>query len=1003
MSIDLTRAVTSPKRLQALRGLGLLDTPAEAAFDRLTHLATRLLGTSMALISLVDQDRQFFKSSVGLPEPWLSRRGTPLSHSYCQFAVSSGEPLIVEDARAHELLRGNPALVDLGFVAYAGIPLITSGGHALGTFCVIDNQPRSWTDDDISTLRDLAASVMTEFELRAAVAESQRQKLEAERERSHLSTLVNATREGICRVDLNGRCTFINAAGAALLGCQPADLLDQKIRESAIVGADAATSSSTAAQPVSDVFAIDQNLDLATGTIWRRDGTPIPVEFSSRPMREDGRVTGQVVVFRDITLRRSSEDNVRRRVEQLQSIYDLCDAVGRVAALEEIYSEALTGLRRTLEADRASVLLFDPDGVMRFKAWQGLSDDYRRTTEGHSPWSADTLDAQPVLIGDVMDDPTLGPLRDVILGEGIRALGFIPLTHGGRLLGKFMIYYDAPHQFTTEEVHSAQAIASQIAMAIERKRSEEHLSLYREIFARSSEAIAIIDAQGLYIEQNEAHHALVGYSNEELRGQTPAIHFGDQAFAEIGQVLSQSGRYFGESVSRTKDGRLLDVELSAFSVRDGAGEFLCHVGVKRDVTERKRTERAQRLLTEAGNVLANSLDHEKTLSNVARLMVPALADWCVVHMFDTDGQLRRVTLAHADPSKQELAKKLEKFRPVPASPLSRVANVMRTGVPELIEEFTDSYLESVTENAAHRRLLRELGCESGMAVPLRARGRVLGAIALFSTQPVQPHSLADLVLATELARRAALAVDNARLFQEARQAIKLRDEFLSVAAHELKTPITSLRGFAQLIVRRLDKTGSIDPDQIHQALLAIDQQSSKLARLVTQLLEVSRIEAGRLALEPVSTDLSRLVESIVETTRGSSAEHEIVAVVPPEVIVVADALRLEQVLTNLLDNAIKYSPTGGRIDVEVSATGDETVRIAVRDHGIGVPVEHHKRIFDRFYQAHADDYYSGMGLGLYVSRQIVDLHGGRITVESPPDGGSRFVVVLPMDGRRGHV
>jgi hypothetical protein len=161
-------AVHDAARLAELRRLKLLDTPPDGPYDRLTRLAAKLLNAPIALVSLVDEDRQFFKSCVGLDEPWHSERQTPLSHSFCQHALEAHEPLIIEDARAHPLVRDNPAINDLGVVAYAGVPLVAAGGHALGTLCVIDHRPRAWTHDQIATLVDLAASVTTQIDLHAA-------------------------------------------------------------------------------------------------------------------------------------------------------------------------------------------------------------------------------------------------------------------------------------------------------------------------------------------------------------------------------------------------------------------------------------------------------------------------------------------------------------------------------------------------------------------------------------------------------------------------------------------------------------------------------------------------------------------------------------------------------------------------------------------------------------------------------------------------------------------
>jgi signal transduction histidine kinase len=183
--------VQDPARLKALRDACLLDTPAEESFDRLTRLASTILHAPVALVSLVDEDRQFFKSCVGLPEPWASRSETPLSHSFCQHAVNSGEPLVIEDAREHPLVQENLAIRDLNVIAYAGIPLITSDGHALGSFCVIDGKPRRWTDEELAILKDLAVSVVTEIELRATARVAE----QAVEEREHLLQALEVERE----------------------------------------------------------------------------------------------------------------------------------------------------------------------------------------------------------------------------------------------------------------------------------------------------------------------------------------------------------------------------------------------------------------------------------------------------------------------------------------------------------------------------------------------------------------------------------------------------------------------------------------------------------------------------------------------------------------------------------------------------------------------------------------------------------------------------------------
>jgi signal transduction histidine kinase len=287
-------------------------------------------------------------------------------------------------------------------------------------------------------------------------------------------------------------------------------------------------------------------------------------------------------------------------------------------------------------------------------------------------------------------------------------------------------------------------------------------------------------------------------------------------------------------------------------------------------------------------------------------------------------------------------------------------------------------------------------------VPLLAGGRVLGALTCLRLG-VQAYDEPDLSLATDLAHRVALAADNVGLYQAAQHAIKDRDEFLSVAAHELKTPITSLRGYAQLALRRLDGEDGHSLSYLRKPLEVIVLQSTKLTRLVGQLLDTSRLEAGKLTLTRERVDLVAVVRSLVERTRMLSDQHTVILEAPETAMADIDQVRIEQVLTNLLDNAIKYSPQGGLIRVALSTPTSTCIRLSIQDQGVGIPQDRREHIFERFYQAHGEllPAMAGMGLGLYISRQIVELHQGSIDAEFPPEGGVRFVILLPTDGGAG--
>jgi signal transduction histidine kinase len=273
---------------------------------------------------------------------------------------------------------------------------------------------------------------------------------------------------------------------------------------------------------------------------------------------------------------------------------------------------------------------------------------------------------------------------------------------------------------------------------------------------------------------------------------------------------------------------------------------------------------------------------------------------------------------------------------------------------------------------------------------------VIGVLTLAYRRDGRRFGESEVVVLEQFARLAAIAIENARLYTQAREAVRVRDEFLSIAAHELKTPITSLRGTAQLLLRTLEKSGTVDAQRLRGRLAAINQQSGKIGRLVNQLLDVSRLDAGKLTLDRAPTDLPGLVRGVAEAAEALSDRHAIAVRAEGAAIATVDPIRLEQVLTNLVDNAIKYSPDGGPIEIALTRPSPGEVAISVTDRGLGIPPEHRSRIFDRFFQAHAGNHYSGMGLGLYVSRQIVELHGGTLEADFPAEGGTRFVVRLPV-------
>ncbi|MGN6673491.1 MAG: PAS domain S-box protein, partial [Thermomicrobiales bacterium] len=585
--------------------------------------------------------------------------------------------------------------------------------------------------------------------------------------------------------------------------------------------------------------------------------------------------------------------------------------------------------------------------------------------------------------------------------------------------------------------------ASRGAWHRQRQRAEEALreseARFRAIFAGAAVAIAVAGTTGQLLEANPALQRLLGYTEEELRAASfiQFMHPDDIAaemtlFREL--VSGQRNHYEIEERFRHKDGHVVWAHMTVSLVRDAQGRPQFAIGMGEDITPRKEAEAtiarlhtdleqrvvertAQltaanrdladevtrrtwaesglRFLAGASETLASSLDYQATLTSAAYLVVPALADWCVIDMIGDDRTVRYRATAHADSAKGDYLRRLgERYAPDQHT-LAPILTVLQTRQPVLAPVVSAAEAEAFARDAEQFAELQTLGIVSVMLVPLLVGERTIGVMTLVSSAPERQYSTADLALAEDFGRRVAVAIDNARLYQEARMALAARDEFLSVAAHELKTPITNMRGFTELLLRQFVREDGPDPQRARRALGALDRESQRLSRLVTQLLDVSRIEAGQLALERTVTNVTRLVEEAAASARLMTNRHEIAVHGDPDVVASVDPLRLEQVLSNLVSNAIKYSPAGGPIEFMVTQPEPGQIAIVVQDQGIGILPADREQIFTRFYRADPSDRVAGMGLGLYISQQIVTMHEGHIEVSAAPAGGTRFTITLP--------
>ncbi|WP_437978982.1 AAA family ATPase [Sorangium sp. So ce295] len=414
-------------------------------------------------------------------------------------------------------------------------------------------------------------------------------------------------------------------------------------------------------------------------------------------------------------------------------------------------------------------------------------------------------------------------------------------------------------------------------------------------------------------------------------------------------------------------------------------------------TAAEAAERRAAFLAEAGEIISASLDHGEVLSRLARLSVRSFCDWCVID-FAEGGDARRAFWAHSDPAKEPLLEELRRRYPADRHSPHPSARAFRDGGPLLLPEISDEIIRRHAEDDGHARLIRELGTRSSVIVPLVARGQTIGMLTVVSSAPERRYGDADLALVQEVARRAAIAIDNARLYSAAQEAVRMRDEFLTVATHELNTPMTSLTLTLEAMERALRSGRTWDPQAMGRQVDRALRQAARLTRLNSELLDVSRINAARLRLDVAEVDLGEVVRDVLARFKLDQARAGCSVSLREcgRVVGLWDGSRVDQIVSNLLANAIKF---GAGNPVEISL-GEEagTARLSVRDHGIGIDPARQGQIFERFERAVSDRHYGGLGLGLYISRRIAEAHGGSIHVESALGAGATFVVELPRAG-----
>ena len=917
--------------------------------------------------------------------------------------------------------------------------------------------------------------------------------------------VVERSHDLVTLIELDGTISYASPSWSRMLGWDPAEvvgtpLLDYCHPDDVARGLDAIA-----------VQAAGTEIPPIVTRRRTKDGRWLSVESDSTPVYDaDGNVTAIIGSARNVT----EAMELRGRIEELNALYRVAEAVSRTTDLDELFREALDALMDATGADRASLLLYDESGVMRFRAWRGLSDAYRIATEGHTPWQQDDDDPQPVLVSNIADGTFDPEVAEAVAREGITALAFVPLLHTGRLLGKVMLYAAGRHDWSEGEILLGLTIANHLASATVRAQTSAAFRAQREqletIMRTVDEGIIVQAVDGSRIYANDGAARVVGYPNAEafLRADRDEVldrfEILDDRRLPI-DVEDLPGRVAlgGRSAERLICYRINATGEERWSyvranpIRDESGAVVASVSVIHEITKERRADERTRFLARAAELLNQTLAIDETLGSLADLAVPQFAGHVTVDLFE-GGVLRCIGARHRDPELTELMLEMREAYPptVGGHPVQRA---LRTGEPQFVPD-VQAEAEAMAHDARHVDAIRRLGNESGIVVPLIARDRTFGAIT-FGTVPPQPRfDEADVALATELGRRAAAALDNALLYEQAEarahaadalefvddgvflvdrdgvvqlwnpaaartfrvradravgrhvrelipdwetlaaqtraargmQAVpvtvkgderwlsasavsfsggtvfafrditdqraveQLRSDFVSTVSHELRTPLAAIYG-AALTLQREDVR--LEESQRTGLLGVISSEADRLARIVNDILWASRLDSGQMGIAIEKCDAEALTTQVAQALRAHAPDRITLDVdaEPNLPAVAADPDKLRQVLTNLVDNAIKYSPDGGHVYVLVTRSGNR-IRFRVQDEGLGVPPGEQALIFEKFFRLDPQltRGVGGTGLGLYICRELVQRMHGRIGVNSDGRSGSTFWVELPV-------
>ncbi len=956
-----------PARLSALTDLKLLDSPGEAGFDRLTRLVQRFLLVPVSLVSFVDDRRQFFKSASGLGGWAGAARETKLTHSFCQHVVTSNQPLIVADAREHPLLGQNSAIPDLGVIAYLGFPIRTPDGFVLGSFCAIDTKPRAWSQSEIELMADLTELVATEIAMRWHNTGHQRALQASEAELIKASQLQRAVLDGtaysIVGTTVDGTIQVFNAGAEKMLGFRRDEMVGQCTLAAIHVLAEMETRSAElslelgrSVEPGFGALVAHARLGTTEEREWtyvRKDGSHFPVVVNVTALRDQqDKITGFLGVARDITARKAFE-NAHEMV------------VGRLAKLGSQVPGMIYQFR------------LRPDGSSCFPyASAGIRQIYRVSPEEVSE------DASPVFAILHPDD-----LASISASIQTSAETQQPWNHEYRVLFPDGTERWLLGQSTPERERDGSVLwHGFITDVTERKRLEEQVNrehaLLRSVIDLLPVSIYLKDQESRFLMANQIMARFFGSSSASyLIGRQDQDLFPAEAAAVFRRdeeaVLSGAMIREQEEIITFPSGEKRAFLTTKVPFCDLHGKIIGILGTGVDITERKQMEASM----------------EESEARFRQAFEFAGIGMAIVGL---DGRWIRVNHSLCEIvgySADELIKKTFQDITHPDDLDSDLRHVQ-----DLLDGVERFY-------KMEKRYFHRSGRTVWIKLTASLVRNIAGAPVQFVSQieDITARREGELALATAqrelIERNRALEIETLR----AQAADRTKSEFLANMSHELRTPLNGIIGFTSFLAG--EKPGALN-DKQKEFLGDVLNSSQHLLRLINNLLDLAKIEAGKteLTLEPFSLRAS--IEEIASGLRPLIEEkkhHFLVTVELDNDVVTLDQHMVKQVLYNLVSNAIKFTGEGGTIAVTARLVGDAQFELRISDTGIGIKSGDFGKLFVEFQQLEASSTrrHDGTGLGLALTKKMVELQGGRIAVESELGKGSTFSIFFPLNFREG--